>query len=33
MPKKEKKMIVELSFPEYKMEALALALEEKGVSL
>ena len=33
MPKKEKRMNVELSFPEYKMEALALALEEKDVSL
>ena len=33
MPKKEKKISVSLSFPEYKLEALALALEEKGVSL
>lgn len=33
MPKKEKKISVSLSFPDYKLEALALALEEKGVSL
>lgn len=33
VPKKEKKISVSLSFPEYKLEALALALEEKGVSL
>ena len=33
MPKKEKRMNVELSFPEYNTEALALALAEKGVSL